>query len=195
MFERFTDKSRRVMVLANEEVNALGQDVIGTEMLLLALSQVEGVASTTLATFNVTPDFIRAAIVKNNPIDKNTRRSVPFTANAKKSLEFALREALALGHSYIGTEHLLLGVLRNDSGGATTLLKSIGLDLVELRATVLSQAGPPSHHQTTPLFEVVKSAGKRFCPGLNEDELNAKAKDIVKKIETEIEGHWTSSTQ
>jgi ATP-dependent Clp protease ATP-binding subunit ClpC len=192
MFERFTDKSRRVMVLAQAEARSLDQDVIGSEHLLLALTQVEGVASSVLTTFNVTTEFVRAAVVRARPASKNPPTTPPFTPNAKKTLEFALREALSLGHSYIGTEHLLLGILRNDSCAAITLLNTKGLDLVELRATLLRQAGPPSYNRATPLFEGLREIGRKIRPDLSDDELNVRIKEIIEIITTDSTSLWTA---
>ena len=135
MFERFTDRARRVLVLAQEEARLLNHSFIGTEHLLLGLiHEGEGVAAKTLATFHVDLEYVRHEIEAGTD---NPSGSPPFTPRAKKVLELALREALQLGQSYIGTEHMLLGLIREGEGVAASILIGKGINLGELRVGVL----------------------------------------------------------
>jgi ATP-dependent Clp protease ATP-binding subunit ClpA len=150
MFERFTERARRVVVLAQEESREMGHDHIGTEHLLLALIREEdGIAGQALGEVGITLDAARkqveAAIGRGEPEPKRRsgkrwRRHVPFTARAKKTMELALRESLGLGHNYIGTEHLLLGLLSLGEGAGSETLAHLGADPVQLRESVLKLA-------------------------------------------------------
>ncbi|WP_344841710.1 Clp protease N-terminal domain-containing protein, partial [Nonomuraea dietziae] len=126
MFERFTDRARRVVVLAQEEARTLSHDYIGTEHLLLGLiRESEGVAAAILRDGGADAGEIREAIMViigrgSAPPDEHTH--IPFTPRAKKVLELSLREALQLGHHHIGTEHILLGLLHEGKGVAAQVL-------------------------------------------------------------------------
>jgi hypothetical protein len=139
MFERFTDRARRVLVLAQEEARLLDHGFIGTEHLLLGLIQEEdGVASVALVQLGISLEDVRARVhdVVGASITGGSG-SPPFTPRAKKVLELALREALQLGHNYIGTEHILLGLVREGDGVAAHVLVGLGLDLTQVRQQVL----------------------------------------------------------
>ena len=138
MFERFTQKARHTVVLAQEEARLLSHNYIGTEHILLGLlGEPESVAGTVLASFQLTRDAIRAEVEdKVGRGKKAPSGHIPFTPRAKKTLELSLREALALGHSYIGTEHILLGLIREGDGVAAQILSSRG-GLAEIRAAVI----------------------------------------------------------
>ena len=139
MFERFTDRARRVLVLAQEEARDLNHAFIGTEHILLGLiREGEGVAAKALDALGVTFDVVREKV--EEAIGANTNPSPgspPFTPRAKKVLELSLREALQLGHSYIGTEHMLLGLVREGEGVAAQVLVSLGADLARVRQQVI----------------------------------------------------------
>ncbi|PST49283.1 ATP-dependent Clp protease ATP-binding subunit ClpC [Bifidobacterium callitrichos] len=139
MFERFTDRARRVIVLAQEEARALQHNYIGTEHLLLGLiREGEGVAAKALAAKGVELDATRKQV--EEMIGKGNATSnghIPFTTHAKQVLELSLREALQLGHSYIGTEHILLGLIREGEGVGTQVLIKMDVDLGELRSTTI----------------------------------------------------------
>jgi ATP-dependent Clp protease ATP-binding subunit ClpA len=139
VFERFTDRARRVVVLAQEESRALGHDYIGTEHLLLGLvSEGDGIAGRALASFDVSHDRVQAKVVELvGPGRAVQVGHIPFRPRAKQALERALREALALGHNYIGTEHLLLGVLRVDDCAGVQVLVGLGVDLGALRTRLV----------------------------------------------------------
>lgn len=147
MFERFTDRSRRVLVLAQEETRRLNTSFIGTEHLLLALiDEREGVAATVLDAVGITHDAVFAKvseIVDPGEVNSDTppSGSPPFTPRSKKVLELALREALQLGHSYIGTEHILLGLVREGEGVGAQAIVALGHDLGSIRAAVIKALG------------------------------------------------------
>ena len=150
LFERFTDRARRVLVLAQEEARDLNHAFIGTEHILLGLiREGEGVAAKALDALGVTFDVVREKV--EEAIGANTNPSPgspPFTPRAKKVLELSLREALQLGHSYIGTEHMLLGLVREGEGVAAQVLNDLGADMARVRTQVIQmmsgQAGKES---------------------------------------------------
>ena len=144
MFERFTPRARRVVVGAQEQARGLGHNYIGTEHILLGLlTEPEGVGARALDRFGITLSGVRAevtAIVGTS--DDQVKGHIPFTPRAKKTLEIALREALELHHNYIGTEHLLLGLMREKDGvGAQILCKSADLDAIRMAVLDLVPAG------------------------------------------------------
>ena len=139
MFERFTDRARRVIVLAQEEARSLQHNYIGTEHLLLGLiREGEGVAAKALASKGVELEATRKQVIEM--IGKGNASSnghIPFTSHAKQVLELSLREALQLGHSYIGTEHILLGLIREGEGVGTQVLIKMEVNLGELRSATI----------------------------------------------------------
>jgi ATP-dependent Clp protease ATP-binding subunit ClpA len=143
MFERFTDRARRVMVLSQEEARSRGHTAIHTEHLLLALvREGGGVAATVLESMDIPLDSIRAhveGVIGRS--DAHPTGHIPFTPEAKKALALALREALALGHNYIGTEHLLLGLIRQGECVAARSLRHLGADLERTREQVVHFVG------------------------------------------------------
>jgi ATP-dependent Clp protease ATP-binding subunit ClpC len=144
MFERFTDRARRVVVLAQEEARLLSHNYIGTEHVLLGLMrEADGVAAQTLEALGISLEAVRARVKEiigtgGGPFESG---HVPFTPRAKKVLEMALREALNLGHNYIGTEHLLLGLVREGEGVAAQVLVQMGATLPVVRKRVLQLVG------------------------------------------------------
>ena len=139
MFERFTDRARRVLVLAQQEARVLGHNFLGTEHLLLGLiRETEGVAAMALAQLGIRLDDVRDRVKETvGPAGSAPTGSPPFTPRAKRVLELSLREALQLGHNYIGTEHILLGLVREGEGVAAQILASLGGDLARVRQQVL----------------------------------------------------------
>ncbi len=139
MFERFTDRARRVLVLAQQEARVLGHNFLGTEHLLLGLiRETEGVAAIALAQLGIRLDDVRDRVKETvGPAGSAPTGSPPFTPRAKRVLELSLREALQLGHNYIGTEHILLGLVREGEGVAAQILASLGGDLARVRQQVL----------------------------------------------------------
>ena len=141
MFERFTDRARRVVVLAQEEARELNHNYIGTEHILLGLiHEGEGVAAKALESLGISLELVRGQVEEiigqggNSPAGH-----IPFTPRAKKVLELSLREALQLGHNYIGTEHILLGLIREGEGVAAQVLVKLGADLARVREQVIQQ--------------------------------------------------------
>jgi ATP-dependent Clp protease ATP-binding subunit ClpC len=140
MFERFTDRARRVVVLAQEEARLLDHNYIGTEHVLLGLvHEGEGVAATALQQLGIDLQSVRIAVEEIIGRGGTAPEGhVPFTPRAKKVLELALREAMQLGHNYIGTEHILLGLLREGEGVGAQVLVRFGADLAQVRTTVVA---------------------------------------------------------
>ena len=144
MFERFTDRARRVVVLAQEESRLLNHNYIGTEHVLLGLlHEGEGVAARALEELGISLTEVRRRV--DDIIGKGSSAPIeghiPFTPRAKKVLELALREALQLGHNYIGTEHILLGLIREGQGVAAQVLVQMGADLKRVHGVVLALVG------------------------------------------------------
>jgi len=139
VFERFTDRARRSVVFAQEEARLLNHNYIGTEHILLGLLRgEEGVAATALKTLGVSLEATRQRVEEIIGEGREMPPGhIPFTPRAKKALELSLREALQLGHNYIGTEHILLGLIREDEGVAAQVLKELGADLDRVRQTVI----------------------------------------------------------
>jgi Clp amino terminal domain, pathogenicity island component/UvrB/uvrC motif len=141
MFERFSDRARRVVVLAQEEARMLEHNYIGTEHLLLGLiHEGDGTAARSLRALGVDLETVRGEVEAlvgrgQQPVPGH----IPFTSRAKKSLELALREMVQLGHDYIGTEHLLLGLIREGDGVAAQVLRQRGVELNRVRQEVIRQ--------------------------------------------------------
>ena len=139
MFERFTDRARRVVVLAQEEARLLNHNYIGTEHILLGLiHEGEGVAAKALESLGISLEAVRAQVEEIIGHGGTAPSGhIPFTPRAKKVLELSLREALQLGHNYIGTEHILLGLIREGEGVAAQVLVKLGADLSRVRQQVI----------------------------------------------------------
>ncbi|KQT96652.1 MULTISPECIES: ATP-dependent Clp protease ATP-binding subunit [Sanguibacter] len=139
MFERFTDRARRVVVLAQEEARMLNHNYIGTEHILLGLiHEGEGVAAKALESLGISLDAVRSQVTEIIGEGQQAPSGhIPFTPRAKKVLELSLREALQLGHNYIGTEHILLGLIREGEGVAAQVLTKLGADLNRVRQQVI----------------------------------------------------------
>src|SRR6478736_832444 len=139
MFERFTDRARRVVVLAQEEARMLNHNYIGTEHILLGLiHEGEGVAAKALESLSISLDGVREQVQEIIGQGQQAPSGhIPFTPRAKKVLELSLREALQLGHNYIGTEHILLGLIREGEGVAAQVLVKLGADLNRVRQQVI----------------------------------------------------------
>jgi ATP-dependent Clp protease ATP-binding subunit ClpC len=144
MFERFTDRARRVVVLAQDEARRLDHDYIGTEHLLLGLlHEGQGVAAQALDGLGVDLAEVRRRVEEIIGRGQHAPSGhIPFTPRAKKVLELSLREALDLGHDYIGTEHILLGIVREGQGVAAQVLAGMGAGEDEIRAKVSELLGP-----------------------------------------------------
>jgi ATP-dependent Clp protease ATP-binding subunit ClpC len=193
VFERFTERARQVVVLAQDEARMLEHDYIGTEHLLLGLLREErGAAARALDALGITEEAARArvAAVAGRGTGPTTGQ-IPFTRRAKQVLELALREALALGHNYIGTEHILLGMARENEGVGVQVMRDLGADSERVRRAVTPLLSGPTPSAgagrasaqlviacpncAAPLETVttdrpnttfdVRAAGDRTCPG------------------------------
>jgi ATP-dependent Clp protease ATP-binding subunit ClpC len=163
MFERFTERARQVVVVAQDEARALKHDHLGTEHILLGLAgEGEGVAAQVLSSLDVTVEEVRAQVVRIvGSSDKATTGQIPFTPRAKKVLELGLREALSLGHEYVGTEHILLGLVRENEGVAARILLDFDVDAEKVRTEVIRMLGGPGHSRRVTHGPVVVSIPAR----------------------------------
>jgi ATP-dependent Clp protease ATP-binding subunit ClpC len=146
VFERFTERARQVVVLAQDEARALRHNYIGTEHILLGLlREEEGIAAAALDSLDVTVEDVRAQVKQVvGQGDELVAGQIPFTPRAKKLLELSLREALTVGDNYIGTEHVLLGLARENEGVAAQILRGLDADAEKIRNAVLeARAGQP----------------------------------------------------
>ncbi|BAS15024.1 ATP-dependent Clp protease ATP-binding subunit ClpC1 [Arthrobacter sp. Hiyo8] len=187
MFERFTDRARRVVVLAQEEARMLNHNYIGTEHILLGLiHEGEGVAAKALESLSISLDGVREQVQEIIGQGQQAPSGhIPFTPRAKKVLELSLREALQLGHNYIGTEHILLGLIREGEGVAAQVLVKLGADLNRVRQQVIQllsgyqgkeTAGPgsgPGQQEGTPAGSVVLDQfGRNLTQAARENKLD-----------------------
>ncbi|MCU1489786.1 MAG: ATPase domain protein [Acidimicrobiaceae bacterium] len=187
MFERFTDRARRVLVLAQEEARLLNHSFIGTEHILLGLiHEGEGLAAKALESLGIGLDAVREKVEETiGPAGSAPTGSPPFTPRAKKVLELSLREALQLGHNYIGTEHMLLGLVREGEGVAAQVLQSLGADLPRVRQQVIqllsgsvgressgASTGSGSSEQTTTGSPVLDQFGRNLTQLAREHKLD-----------------------
>ncbi|MEC7915860.1 MAG: ATP-dependent Clp protease ATP-binding subunit [Actinomycetota bacterium] len=167
MFERFTDRARRVVVLAQEEARLLNHNYIGTEHILLGLiHEGEGVAAKALESLGISLEAVRSQVEEIiGQGGSSPSGHIPFTPRAKKVLELSLREALQLGHNYIGTEHILLGLIREGEGVAAQVLVKLGADLSRVRQQVIQllsgYSGPGQGEGSEPGKETVGGSADR----------------------------------
>lgn len=139
LFSRFTDRGRGVVVAAQEAARELGHDHVGTAHMLLGLVRVEeGIAASALQQLGIGEDLVRAELEARLPATAEPAGQIPFDPGAKKALELALRESLALGQDYIGTEHVLLGILREGASLGAEILRSVEPDPERVRTVVLA---------------------------------------------------------
>jgi len=196
VFERFTERARQVVVLAQEEARTLKHNYIGTEHILLGLlREEEGLAARVLESLDITVERVRAQVVRIvGSGEEVTSGQIPFTPRAKKVLELALREALSLGHNYIGTEHILLGLVRENEGVAARILLDFDADSEKIRNEVIRMlSGPGGRRQGSGTASSSSGEGKKSSKlldqfGRNLTKLAADGKlDPVIGRETEIE--------
>src|SRR6202045_2307109 len=184
MFERFTDRARRVVVLAQEEARMLNHNYIGTEHILLGLiHEGEGVAAKALESLGISLEAVRQQVEEIIGQGQQAPSGhIPFTPRAKKVLELSLREALQLGHNYIGTEHILLGLIREGEGVAAQVLVKLGADLNRVRQQVIqllhgyqgkepAAAGAPSESAPSTSL-VLDQFGRNLTQGAREGKLD-----------------------
>lgn len=186
MFERFTDRARRVIVLAQEEAKMLNHNYIGTEHILLGLiHEGEGVAAKALEQLEIALEAVRELVTDIiGTGQQQPSGHIPFTPRAKKVLELSLREALQLGHSYIGTEHILLGLIREGEGVAAQVLVKLGADLNRVRQTVnqlvsgyeagkeSAMAGAPARGKDPKGSQVLDQFGRNLTAAAQADKLD-----------------------
>lgn len=162
MFDRFTDRARKVMGYARQASDRLKHDHIGTEHILLGLvEEGSGVAVEVLKNLDIDPERVRMEVekrVKCGP-EAGTIGQMPFTKRARKVLDYAVEEARGMGHKYIGTEHLLLGLLREKEGKAVEILTSLGVQIEDVRCEVLKLLGSEPGAQKTSLKEMAQEVG------------------------------------
>jgi ATP-dependent Clp protease ATP-binding subunit ClpC len=193
LFERFTERARQVVVLAQDEARALKHNYIGTEHILLGLlREEEGLAARVLESLDITVEEVRAQVARIvGQGDEVTTGQIPFTPRAKKVLELALREALSLGHNYIGTEHILLGLVRENEGVAARILLDFDADAEKIRNEIIRMlSGPGRRQQGAGGAPGEKSKSSKLLDqfGRNLTKLAAEAKlDPVVGRQTEIE--------
>src|SRR5881275_1535403 len=194
VFERFTERARQVVVLAQDEARALKHNYIGTEHILLGLlREEEGLAARVLESLDITVEEVRAQVARIvGQGDEVTTGQIPFTPRAKKVLELALREALSLGHNYIGTEHILLGLVRENEGVAARILLDFDADAEKIRNEIIRMLSGPGRRQqgggAGAPGEKSKSSKLLDQFGRNLTKLAAEAKlDPVVGRQTEIE--------
>src|SRR2546423_1469385 len=195
MFERFTERARQVVVLAQEEARILKHNYIGTEHILLGLlREEEGLAARVLESLDITVERVRAQVVRIvGSGEEVTSGQIPFTPRAKKVLELALREALSLGHNYIGTEHILLGLVRENEGVAARILLDFDADSEKIRNEVIRMLSGPGGRRQQGAGAGQQGEGKKSSKlldqfGRNLTRLAAEAKlDPVVGRQTEIE--------
>src|SRR5436190_8700162 len=170
MFERFTDRARKVMALANQEAQRFNHEYIGTEHILLGLvKEGSGVGANVLKNLDVELRKVRLEVeklVKSGP-DMVTMGKLPQTPRAKKVIEYAIEEARNLNHNYVGTEHLLLGLLREHDGVAAQVLMNLGLKLEEVREEVLNLLGAGVESEEPQAQEKQGTKGKSKTPALD----------------------------
>jgi ATP-dependent Clp protease ATP-binding subunit ClpC len=171
VFERFTERAREVVVLAQDEARALRHNYIGTEHILLGLlREEEGLAARVLESLDITVEEVRAQVARiigpgDEPIVSG---QIPFTPRAKKVLELSLREALSLKHNYIGTEHILLGLVRENEGVAARILLDFDADAEKIRNEIMrvlsSPRGPGLVHTETVQHRAVRRGWTSYGP-------------------------------
>ena len=183
MFERFTDRARRVVVLAQEEARALNHNYIGTEHILLGLiHEGEGVAAKALESMGISLEAVRTEVEDIIGTGGHPPSGyIPFTPRAKKVLELALREALQLGHKYIGTEHILLGLIREGEGVAAQVLVKLGADLSSVRQQVIQLLSgyEGSEPEAAPDEPATAGVGQNSEPGPGGNKPGQKSNSLV----------------
>jgi hypothetical protein len=182
VFERFTERARQVVVLAQDEARALGHNYLGTEHILLGLlREEEGLAARMLKSFDIRYGEVRGKVVRLvGQSDEVVTGQIPFTKRATRTLELALREALSLGHNYIGTEHILLGLIRENESVAARILLDYAADGDKVRGEIIRMLRFDS--------------GERFPPGA-ESEVELVLRRVVPVAQQMSDGTWVVSVE
>jgi ATP-dependent Clp protease ATP-binding subunit ClpA len=190
LFERFTERARQVVVLAQDEARALKHNYIGTEHILLGLlREEEGLAARVLESLDITVEEVRAQIARIvGQGDEVTTGQIPFTPRAKKVLELALREALSLGHNYIGTEHILLGLVRENEGVAARILLDFDADAEKIRNEIIrmlsggKEATEQAYEGPSEPTEAFPPVGLSYSSGLSERPARRAQLGLVRRL-------------
>jgi len=168
LFERFTEPARHAVVLAEEEARRRRHNYVGTEHILLGLlHEKRGLAAAVLESLDITLKRVRAQVERIvGPGEEVTEGQIPFTPRTKKVLELALRESKSLGHNYIGTEHILLGIVRENEGGAARILREFDADPQKIRNEVIRMlSSPAARRRARPPAEERHERWYRIAPG------------------------------
>jgi ATP-dependent Clp protease ATP-binding subunit ClpC len=206
VFQRFTDQARRVLVYAQEETRDLDHAYIGTEHILLGLiREGDGVAAKALDASGITYDVVREKVIELTELATNSSSGPPpFTPRAKKVMELSLREAMRLGHSYIGTEHLLLGLVRQGNGVAVRILNDLGVGMSEIQEQLVQlipslsnrEDGEPSVpmiNDGTIFRGVVRAIGEQLRPDLDAADLDDLADTIADDLFGQLRRSWAEA--
>jgi hypothetical protein len=190
MFERFTERARQVVVLSQEEARTLRHNYIGTEHILLGLlREEEGLAARVLESLDITVERVRAQVVRIVGTGEEVLSGqIPFTPRAKKVLELSLREALGLGHDYIGTEHILLGLARENEGVAARILLDFDADSEKIRVEVTSMVSAGSRGRASRLAHGIDRSWLDFTPA-DAFDLATRLVPLSSRITFEVRRH------
>jgi len=186
MFGRFTDEARRVLALAQEEARTLNHSRIGTEHLLLGLVQErEGTAAEALESLGISLDAVRQQVEKITGLVRDVPAAShnQYTLRAKQALDLSLREALQLGHHHIGTEHILLGLLREGEGPAAQVLAELGADLTQVRQQVLRLVDDPAGKQEPQAAQAAPHPGQASAGQRTDSPESRMLAEILNRIE------------
>jgi Clp amino terminal domain, pathogenicity island component len=188
LFERFTERARQVIVLAQEEARMLKHNYIGSEHILLGLlREEEGLAARVLESLDITVERVRADVIRLvGSGDELTSGQIPFTPRAKKVLELSLNEALSLGHNYIGTEHILLGLVRVNDGVAARVLLDFAADADMIRDEMIRMLSGPEARERTEITPIGAHRGRQLIDQDWLDGLAAILNDLAAEIRREL---------
>jgi hypothetical protein len=192
VFERFTERARQVVVLAQDEARALRHNYIGTEHILLGLlREKEGLAAHVLGSLGIDLEGARAQIVRIvGQGNEAVTEQIPFTKHATKTLEVSLREALSLGHDYIGTEHILLGLIRENESVAARILLDFDADGEKVRGEIIRKLSGPGRRQAG----AGGPAGEGFPQGA-ESKIELVLRRVVPVAQQMSDGTWVVSVE
>jgi ATP-dependent Clp protease ATP-binding subunit ClpC len=198
VFERFTERARQVVVLAQDEARLLKHNYIGTEHLLLGLLREEdSPASAVLQSLGIELEEVRARVAEIiGPGESEVSGQIPFTPRAKKVLELSLREAISFGHNYIGTEHILLGIVRENDGIASQIMLGLGADAEMVRDAVIRNVPMGSRPQRMPPQWRRRRRKFRALGHARDEALEEGNYDLARKLlELEIEERQKQARQ
>jgi ATP-dependent Clp protease ATP-binding subunit ClpA len=188
MYERFTDRARKVMQLANQEAQRFNHEYIGTEHVLLGLiKEGSGVAAWTLKNFDIGLDDIRREVEKlmQSGTAEGCFHKLPQALATKKVIEYSMEEARNLNHNYVGTEHILLGLLREEEGVAAQVLMNLGLKLKEVREEVLDLLGHKGGHTGVRTAPIDFEDWQQLSPGVAWDAY-CKSRKEIERLRVEV---------